>query len=240
MKSILKLSTLFTFLVFFNSCSNDDKSFNNMEMELITSKTSDNYEPIGIIHNEGLDFFLERNSIEDLISKWDNEELDSLALAQFVLSEVNLFLEGNSFELNGDTIYFNEIELEEYLTVYNNPQLGVFSGAIDYIDDKDATVNYINSIMDEYKANPDSEDYEKVLATGELFKYSLQYWNDFHPEVNTEDDCGDFNWLAVGMSDAQGAWSGFGLGGLWGSAAFGLTMSAHNMVIQAIWNCSSK
>lgn len=185
-----------------------------------------------------MDFFLKRNNIDEIISKWNNNEIDHEGITELVLNEVNLFLDGNSFELNDKTVYLQKIKAEEYLRIFNNPQLGVFSETVAYIDNKDKMIEHINEIMSDYKKNPDSDDYEKVLATGELFKYSLEYWSVYNPELTQRGDFGDFNWLSVGVSDAQGAWGGFGIGGPWGAVGFGLMMSAHNMVIQAIWNCA--
>lgn len=237
------LTSVFVFSLFFNSCSNTDESGNITEAQsnetsnLSRSSNKSDYDIVGVIHNEGLDYFLNNSSLAEIKSYNTNGKIDTLGLATYVKDIVNDYLiEKGSFKIGDETIQLTTINnINDYFSIKNTSDTGSFINC--------NTLNLANDLLciDNIINNTDTKnkDYEKIMCTGKIYEYSLNYWSTFDNNVYLRGaNCGNFNWLSVGVSDAQGAWGGFGLGGLWGAVAFGLCGSAYNMAIQAAWNCA--
>ncbi len=233
------------FSIFLNSCSNADesntinavKSENNETNHFARSSKKSDYDIVGVIHNDGLDYFLNNSSLAEIKSFNVNGKIDTLGLAIYVKDIVNDYLrEKGTFDIGTETIQLTTInDINDYFTIKNTSDSGSFVNCNNLILTNDSLC------IDNVIANTDikNQDYEKIMCTGKIYEYSLNYWSNFDNNTYLRgSNCGNFNWLSVGVSDAQGAWGGFGLGGPWGAVAFGLFGSAYNMAIQAAWNCA--
>jgi len=238
MKKIFSLVALtgMLMLMTFNSCNKDNS------LTEIDSKSD--FKKIGQIHNKGLDYIISKTKISDFITKPNNPfskngtTIDTLAVAQHIMEQVNAFLINETLIINGENFDFQElISLDDFFNIYNYSDIGPYTNIP--ITIKNETVNEINTIIN--TINPNDIEFSKKISTGELYKFSLNYWDDFDASrilpnnLNRTSKEISFNWLSVGMSDAQGAYGGFAMGGSGGAVAIGLMSSAYNMCIQALW-----
>ena len=225
-------------LLLFISCTNDAKD-NQLTKHTTVIK---NFDEVGIVHNNGLDFIFSEETLLKLKTYNKGEDgVDTDAIATLIMEQTNTFLEGKTLEFENTTVALSPIEsVDTFLQVYNNPELGIYTPCSGTAEE---VTECINSIMNDYLAHPEREDYTIVMSTGALYKHSVAYWSS---EENRKADFtafqhkGWFNWVSCAIADAQGAWGGAEIGAVGGPAgaiggavAVGLMSSAYNSAIQA-------
>lgn len=232
----------------FYACSSDEKS----AVETNSEFRIENFNKIGEIHNQGLDEILNDNTfnqIEKIVNPnvlLRNNGIDTLAIAQLIFDETNKFIERNStIVIDGQTINIPQItSFEVFMDVHRNEKLEYYDNPNE--NSSDETITSIENKMLELSLNELQDNYFSKMSTGSVYKHSVEYWSDpnnplsQYLNANGVQNRGWFNWAALAVSDAQGAWGGAKLGAttgpagaIGGAVAFGLCNSALNAAIQA-------
>lgn len=247
MKNYLKISfvlvTITSFIIY--SCTNEEKTLENEQQIII-----ENFENVGKVHNDGLDFIFSDKTFDkiSLIAKSQKNNIngiDTLAIANIILEQTNDFLKKEEqMNLGNLSVDLEPISnITDYFDIVKTNDLGVY---FQCEGSSSEVIACIDSIMNEYRQNPDREDYNLVMSSGELYKHSVDYWSSKESRkanFNRFQQKGWFNWAAFAKADAVGAWGGAEIGiiggpsgAVGGAVAFGLMGSATNAAVQAAWH----
>lgn len=235
---------IFSVLIFTNceenpQLINEPKSTTN-EFLTFQKRTGTDYDALGIVHNEALEY-VKNELIKDIDSLTNvaydetTNTINKEIVFNYYKPLVNEFLKNKKITINGENINDFSMIPDDY-TSYNAVAknfytVGNYDSCIsnNIPDSNCISAKYHNSI---------SEKDNQMIAASSIFYYSTIYWDEYEPITNS-----DYNWLAIGISDARGAfgWASAGAilgpGGVFGAAlAGGICESVANLAIQEIWN----
>ncbi len=244
-KKLSLIITIFSILVFFNceknnEFDNESKSITNDSVNF-QKRTGNEYDILGIVHNEALDYVKNQlikdiDSLTNVAYNPSTNTIDKEIVFNYYKPLVNEFLKNKNIYVNGEKIDDFSMIPDDY-TSYNSTAKNFLTiGSYDNCISNE--IPELNCISERY-SNSITEKDNQMIVSGSIFKYSTIYWSEYQPLTNRS----EYNWLAVGISDARGAygWASAGAilgpGGVFGAAlAGGICESVGNLVIQEIWN----
>lgn len=197
----------------------------------------DKYNEAGQFHNEGLKFIISKINYEKLIGlKTSNGEIDEQKVVGYILPYYNEFISKNNFTIEGKIYNCDKIDNSKDFLDKKSSLKTVFEKCSN-LDNKSS----ILSCIDEYVDGIDEEN-TKILISANIYKYSVDFWEDFTKTTNFFDNipAGNvekikFNWWMVAVSDASWARNGFIIGGgPAGAVSCALMGSAYSMCIQCM------
>lgn len=243
-KKLSLIIAIFSTLVFTNceknnEFDNESKSITN-ESENFQKKIGNEYDVLGIVHNEALEY-VKNELIKDIDSLTNvaydasTNTIDKEVVFNYYKPLVNEFLKNKNIYVNGEEIDDFSMIPDDY-TSYNSTAKNFYTiGSYDSCISND--IPELNCISEMYRNSITEKDNQMIVA-GSIFNYSTIYWDEYQPITSSE-----YNWLAIGISDARGAfgWASAGAilgpGGVFGAGlAGGICESVANLAIQEIWN----
>ncbi|MCT4629571.1 hypothetical protein [Winogradskyella sp.] len=207
-----------TIFLSFLSSAQEVKNYGNMKNP---------FDKIGQLHNDALDYIIERNS------KIDVKEILSLA-DEYLKANNSKHSFKNSIEANSETVdaYYKSGDKVNFLLNGNflsNQGALVYVKIMNLKTSKENPANVINKIKEIegeiiYNKNLKEKERQLFLVATSVYRYSIAYWTNPKntskwgiPNSNMHNMQSKFSWGDLAGSDVEGAIAG-GIGGAFGGS----------------------